>query len=282
MTDPAKGIPGYSSHHHPWNSTFEWLVKFRNPVGEYGAWRWEPTFIGNELEFYLLAFLTFMHAYRHGARYMWLWWTTVAHGLTTELVSYWTPEIDNFWHAQSMFMWFGQREPMHIILLYPGFIYTASVAVARLNITERCEAAAMGLFVVIFDMPYDIIGIKNLWWTWHDTDANIRDRHYYVPWTSYYFHMTFAAAFNLIYNVTRRYFVGLSGLYSRDQLQRMPYARQKIADNWWGEFKALLVTGLFSMPFGIMQFVPGYHIMKDVFSEFSFTFISMQLTVDLK
>lgn len=98
----------------------------------------------------------------------------------TECTSYWAPDIDNFWHAQSTFMFFGQREPLHIMCLYPGFIYTASVAVARLNITERCEAAAMGLFVVIFDMPYDIIGIKNLWWTWHDTDANIRDRHYWL------------------------------------------------------------------------------------------------------
>jgi len=88
-----------------------------------------------------------------------------------------------------------------------------------------------------------------------------------VPWTSYYFHMTFACAFNLIYNATRRHFVGLSGLYSRDELQRMPYAQQKMAANWWGEFKALAVTGLLSMPFGIMQFVPGYHMMKDVFGK---------------
>ena len=49
----------------------------------------------------------------------------------------------------------------------------------------------------------------------------------------------------------------------------MPYAQQKMADNWWGEFKALAVTGLCSMPLGIMQFVPGYHLMKDVFSEFA-------------
>ena len=166
-------IPGYFSQHHHYNSSMEWLVKFRNPFAEYGAFWWEPTFLGNELEFYLLAILTFMHAYRHGARYMWLWWTTVAHGLTTELVSYWTPDIDNFWHAQSMFMWFGQREPFHIMCLYPGYIYTAAVAVSRLNITERCEAAAMGLFVVVFDLPYDIMGIKNLWWTWRKLSGKL-------------------------------------------------------------------------------------------------------------
>lgn len=116
----------------------------------------------------------------------------------TECVSYWHKDIDNFWHAQSSVMFFGQREPvrlsrsllryyqtraltipptgrrqLHIMCLYPGFIYTASVAVARLNITERCEAAAMGLFVLIFDMPYDIIGIKNLWWTWVSVSLSI-------------------------------------------------------------------------------------------------------------
>lgn len=236
------------------------------PLPEYGALTWEPSFFGNEMEFYLLAILTFMHAYRHGGRYMWLWWTTIAHGLTTELVSYFAPDIDNFWHAQSTFMLFGQREPLHIVCLYPGFIYTAMVAVSRLNISERCQAPAMGLFVLLFDLPYDIVGIKNLWWTWHDTDANIRDRHYFVPWTSYYFHMTFACAFTLIYNWARRYFVGLSGLYSKDDLQRMPYGQQLVANNWWGEFKALALTGMLSMPFGICQFVPGYHMMKDVFN----------------
>jgi len=75
--------------------------------------------------------------------------------------------------------------------------------------------------------------------------------------------MTFAMSFNLLYHFTRRYFVGLSGLYSRDELQRMPYAQQVKADNWWGEFKALAVTGMLSMPFGILQFVPGYHFCKD-------------------
>ena len=160
-------------------------------------------------------------------------------------------------------MWFGQREPLHIILLYPAFIYTASTAVARLGLTERCEAAGVALFVLIFDMPYDIMGIKFLWWTWHDTDSNIYDRMYWVPWTSYYFHMSFALAFNLINHAARRYFVGLSGLYSVDDLQRMPYARQIVANNWWGEFKALVVTGLFSMPVGVLFFVPGYHFWKD-------------------
>ena len=113
--------------HHEWSTPLEWIVKFRNPFGEFGQLRSEPSFLSNELEFYVLAALTYVHAYRHGSRYLWLWWTTIAHGLMTELVSYELPEIDNFWHAQSTFMFFGQREPLHIMCLYPGFIYPAFV-----------------------------------------------------------------------------------------------------------------------------------------------------------
>jgi len=196
---------------------------------------------------------------------MWLWWTTILHGLTTELVSYWAEPIDNFWHSQSTFMFFGQREPLHIMCLYPGYVYTASVAVSRLGLSELSSACAIGLFVVLFDLPYDIIGVKLLWWSWHDTDANIRDRHYWVPWTSYYFHLTFACSFDLIYQKAKRYFVGISGIYSADEIQRMPYAQQRRAENWRGELKASVLTGLCAMPFGILQFVPGYHIFKDVF-----------------
>lgn len=40
-TEESKDIPGFGSHHHPFKSNFEWLVKFRNPFGEYGAIAWE-------------------------------------------------------------------------------------------------------------------------------------------------------------------------------------------------------------------------------------------------
>lgn len=35
------------------------------------------------------------------------------------------------------------------------------------------EHLAVGLMVVLIDMPYDIIGVKYLHWIWHDTDPNI-------------------------------------------------------------------------------------------------------------
>ena len=62
----------------------------------------------------------------------------------------------------------------------------------------------VGLTVVMLDLPYDILGVKNLFWTWHDTDPNIYDRHYWVPWTSYYFHATFACGFTAVFHASHK------------------------------------------------------------------------------
>jgi hypothetical protein len=245
------------------SGSLAWLVSFRS-LGE--IVHDEPTFLLCELEFYVLCILTYMHAHRHGGRYLWLWWTTILHGLTTELVSYWYEDIDNFWHAQSLVMWFGKREPFHIICLYPAFIYTASVALARLRMVENCEPFAAGLFEVLLDVPYDVMGVKLLWWTWHDTDANIYDRAYGVPWTSYFFHMSFGMAFTFLLQRSRRYFTGVSGLYSDDEMEAMPYRKKQMAGSFWGEFAVMVIVGLFSFPLGVMlQFVPLYHIPHDIF-----------------
>jgi len=56
-------------------------------------------------------------ALSNGGRYVYLWFTTVLHGLVVESLSYVVPGIDNFWHAQSMVMLLGRRLPLHIVFL---------------------------------------------------------------------------------------------------------------------------------------------------------------------
>jgi len=63
-------------------------------------------------------------ACRCGGRYVYLWFTTVAHGLVVESASYVIPDIDNFWHAQSMVMLYSRRLPLHIILLCALLFHT--------------------------------------------------------------------------------------------------------------------------------------------------------------
>lgn len=242
--------------------TYNWLWSFRS-IHE--ILHNEPTFLFCELEFYALCTLTYIHAHRHGGRYYWLWWTTILHGLTTECVSYWYEDIDNFWHAQSLWMWFGKREPFHIICLYPGFIYPATIAASRLNVVENVRPFVAGLGEVLMDFPYDVMGIKLLWWTWHDTDTNIYDRTYNVPWTSYFFHMSFGMAFTFLLQRSRRFFTGLSGIYSNDEIEAMPWRKKQLANNWKGELAIMCIVGFCSFPLGVfLQFVPLYHIPHDI------------------
>ncbi|PVD37869.1 hypothetical protein C0Q70_00471 [Pomacea canaliculata] len=225
-----------------------WWIRFRAPQD---ILKNHATFLYCEIVFYCLGFLTLLHALRNGGRYPWLWLATVLHGLTVECVSYAFLDIDNFWHAQSMVMLLGQRLPLHILFVYPAFIYTASIAVSHMNLRWWAEPFAVGLGAVLLDIPFDIMGVKLLWWTWHDDDPNIFDRHYWVPWTSYYFHAAFSSSLVLVFH-------GVRAICCRREFKFQ-------SSGFICELLCALVTGLFSMPLGILQFAPVYHPLHDLF-----------------
>ena len=74
-------------------------------------------------------------ALRLGGRFPYLWLATILHGMTVESISYFLPDIDNFWHAQSMVMLLGQRLPLHIIVLctcqYNRFSFSKNICRAE-------------------------------------------------------------------------------------------------------------------------------------------------------
>ena len=82
------------------------------------------------------------------------------------------------------------------------FLVINSLAVFN-DVSFSSFQITVGLAVVLIDIPFDIMGIKLLWWTWHDTDPNLFDRMYWVPWNSYYFHATFAFSFCFIFHNSR-------------------------------------------------------------------------------
>ncbi|XP_064603375.1 uncharacterized protein LOC135468849 [Liolophura sinensis] len=228
-------------------SMMDWFVAVRSPhdiLEKHGS------FLACELVFFTMAGLTLIHALRHGGRLKYLWLSTILHGLTVESVSYFVPDIDNFWHAQSMMMFLGRRLPLHIILFYPAFLYTASVSVSKLRLRWWAEPFAVGLAVVLLDVPFDIMGIKLLWWTWHDTDPNIYDRHYWVPWTSYYFHATFAAGFTIVFHGSHFLFTKAGRFQSAGCVK---------------ELVCSVLTGVLSMPMGVLEFLPLYHPLHDTY-----------------
>lgn len=96
---------------------------------------------------------------------------------------------------------------MQSLFTDPVFIYHAAYAVSKLNLPKYAQPFAVGLVTVLIDIPYDIVAVKFVHWTWHDTDPNIYDRHYWVPWNSYYFHAAFAASFFYFFNAARSWYV---------------------------------------------------------------------------
>jgi hypothetical protein len=111
------------------------------------------------------------------------------------------------------------------------------------------EGPAVGLGAVMLDMPYDLMGIKLVWWTWHDTDPNIYDRMYWVPWNSYYFHASFACSFVWILNLSRKYLVPET--YDWKKFGR--------------EFLCVFLAGTLAFWGGTIQFSLLYHPLHDFF-----------------
>ncbi|VEN42048.1 unnamed protein product [Callosobruchus maculatus] len=135
----------------------------------------------------------------------------------------------------------------------PVFIYNSSIAVAKMRLPKWSEPFAVGLLVVLIDIPYDIVGVNFLHWTWHDTDPNIYDRHYWVPWNSYYFHSTFAASFTFWFHFPREVLCESDGKW--------------IADKRIGrELLCSIITAFLGPIGGILLFIPLYHPLHDLYN----------------
>ncbi|CAK1555023.1 unnamed protein product [Leptosia nina] len=226
-----------------------WFVSV-NDVGE--LWANQPTYIISQAIYILAGFLTLIHAFSKGGRWPYFWLGTLLHGIVTD--NFWAivlPEFDNFWHSQSPIIFLGKRLPLHIILLYPAFIYHAAYAVSRLNLPRYAEPFAIGLVTVLIDIPYDIVAVKFVHWVWHDTDPNIFDRHYWVPWNSYYFHAAFAASFFYLFHASKRYFA--------------PNVQQWASAKFSVELRSLVLSSMLGMFGGVLLFIPIYHPLHDMY-----------------
>ncbi|XP_054714678.1 uncharacterized protein LOC129224275 [Uloborus diversus] len=224
-----------------------WLITFRNPKEVFDD---HTSYLAVEILFYVCFLLTLKHVLRYRGRYLYLWIAALIHGLAIECMSYIIPDVDNFWHAQSTIMLFGQRLPLHIVCFYPVLIYTASVAVSRLKLPLWSEIFAVGIATVVLDFPWDVLGIKLLWWSFHDTDPNINERFYWVPWTSFFFFGATTSSLTFCLHFFRRLATG---------------NKKYEASGCFTEFGCSLASGLLAIPLAILQFVLFYHIPHDIY-----------------
>jgi len=176
-----------------------WRV-FMNPFEQ---WEYLPTFLIGEYVVITCAVVALYHACRSGRGHMFIWFAALVAGTGNDLLFMALPVVDTFWQAQATIM-LTPRLPLYIVCIYIVFMYWPTVAVRRLNLRVWPTAALTGLAACLLYAPYDIVGAKFLWWTWHDTDGVIALRILGAPVSSSLWVLTFAGAFALLVDVLLR------------------------------------------------------------------------------
>jgi len=173
---------------------------FANPAAQWDAL---PSFMFGEVLFISLAILALVHARHRGRSHLLIWLAALIAGTANDFIFMALPLVDNFWQAQATVM-LTPRMPLYIPCVYLCFMYYPTVAVRRLGLRGLALAALTGLTACLFYAPYDIIGAKFLWWTWHDTDQPTAARVLGAPVASSLWVLTFVGAFSWLVDHTLR------------------------------------------------------------------------------
>ena len=166
-------------------------------------WAGMPSFVLGQALFLALAFATLIHAVRGGLPHRMIWVGALVAGTANDFIFMALPLVDNFWQAEGVVM-ISPRMPLYIPAVYVCFLYIPTVAARRLLTGRWARSAATGLAASLFYAPYDIVGARFLWWTWHDTDQPIAERILGAPCSSTLWVVTFAGAFALLVDHTLR------------------------------------------------------------------------------
>jgi len=162
-----------------------------------GQWDAMPTFAVGELLFATCAVLALVHATRCGRDHLLIWIAALVAGTANDQIFMALPLVNNFWQAQATVM-LTARMPLYIPLVYVCFMYYPAVAARRAGLGRWATGALTGLLASLFYAPYDIVGAKFLWWSWHDTDPPIAARILGAPVGSTLWVLTFVAVFGVL------------------------------------------------------------------------------------
>ena len=179
----------------PWDLDMHlpWQV-FMSPLEKWAA---QPSFLIGEYLFYAVALTGLWHAWNQGEgrrRHLLAWVGALLAGTANDMFFMALPLVDNFWQAQATIM-ITPRLPLYIPCVYISFMYYATVSVWRLGLPQWSRAALTGLAAALFYGPYDVVGAKFSWWTWHDSDLPISNRLLGAPVGSTMWIIMFTATF---------------------------------------------------------------------------------------
>ncbi|KAK6726377.1 hypothetical protein RB195_004596 [Necator americanus] len=225
----------------------DWFCKYESPVKLLGN---NPYFLVAELLYVFFCALTFAHAYRHGGRFLYTWIAATIYAFNIESLGLSVSDLNLAWHAQGVLSFFGMRIPLYCLFgFHHLFVYTSYVLVCRMRLPWWAEGPAAGLSAVMLLLPFRILGTKMLWWTWHDTDPTIKERMFWVPWTSLYFYAATVCSFVWLLRFSR--FLLLEREYDW-----MKFPREIICS---------FLAGVLSFWLGTFQFSLLYYPLHDFF-----------------
>ncbi|MFO7562323.1 MAG: hypothetical protein R6X02_06740 [Enhygromyxa sp.] len=164
---------------------------FTSPLEQWAAM---PSFLVGEIMFMICAVVALVHALCSGRDHLLIWIAALIAGTANDMIFMALPLVDTFWQAQATIM-ITPRLPLYIPCVYVCFMYYPTVAVRRLRLRPVSQAALTGIVACLFYAPYDIVGAKFMWWTWHDTDPTIAARILGAPISSSLWVLTFVGAF---------------------------------------------------------------------------------------
>jgi hypothetical protein len=76
------------------------------------------------------------------------------------------------------------RFPLYLFGVYIALLYLPIAMAWRLQLSPVAEAALAALLGCCVYSPWDVVGARLIWWTWHDTDLVIANRLLGVPCAS--------------------------------------------------------------------------------------------------
>jgi hypothetical protein len=113
------------------------------------------------------------------------------------------PIVDNFWHSQGLFM-ATPRFPFYIAAWYVGWLYFSTVFVwhcTHFKASFLTHAAMVSLLSSLYYAPWDVVGARYIWWTWHTSDQMFNHRWFGVPYASTMFTLVFVFCWSMVLHV---------------------------------------------------------------------------------
>uniref|UniRef100_A0A182K8R6 DUF7802 domain-containing protein n=1 Tax=Anopheles christyi TaxID=43041 RepID=A0A182K8R6_9DIPT len=190
-----------------------WLINVRDPVE---LFNWQPSYVISQAFCIVGALVCLAHAIRRGGRWPFLWMASALSGVLIEGSVYFSLHGETIWFSPTVIDLFHQRIPLFIFFVYPFFYYQAFWAVSKLQLKCRwSEHIAVGMLVVLIDLPFDMLSIKFLHWTLHDTEPMLHERIYSAPWTLLLFFAVTTFTFSYLFHNLRKWMDGSVALADR-------------------------------------------------------------------